>query len=135
MPGVDAVIDLSRSSDRPTIPSCSAKPEAADGRTIHLDGRSAYVYLTQDATDAQREAIAAELRSLSGVANFSFSDREDAYERFKRVYACAPELIDATRPESLPESFLVTPGDPASYPALQDKLTGMPGIDTMIQIK
>jgi len=135
MPGVDTVVDLSPSSDRPTIPSCSAQPEATDGRVIHLDGRSAYVYLTQDSTDAQREAIADELRSLPWIASFSFSDHEDAYERFRRVYACEADLISGTRPESLEESFLVTLDDPARYPALRERVAGMPGVDTVIQIK
>ena len=135
MPGVDTVVDLSRSMEVPNTEPCTTQPVATAGRTIFLDGRTVYVYLTQDATDAQREAIAAELGSVPGVARVGFSDHEDAYERFKRVYACAPELIDSTRPESLPESFLVTLDDPAGYPAVRDKVMGMPGVDTVIQVE
>jgi cell division transport system permease protein len=100
-----------------------------------LDSRRLTVYLRSEVTPEQREAIAAELRTLPGIASFDFSSREEAYERFKEVYACAPELIEATRPESLPESFTVTLTDPVAGATVRDRIERLPGVDTVVHLR
>jgi cell division protein FtsX len=123
MAGVDTIVDRpSRSGREPVRDICTSGLVTSDGRRVE-------VFLRPDATVEQREAIAAELGSLPGVVSFAFSDHEDAYERFKRVYACAPELIEATRPDALPESFIVTVSHPAAGATVRDRVGRLPGVD------
>jgi cell division protein FtsX len=126
MPGVDTVLDMTPGEGSTNWSGCPAP--------VSPDGRRATVFLRAEATDEQREAIAAELRSLPGIASFEFSSKQDAYERFKEIYACAPDLVDPIRPESLPESFIVTLTDPAAGPVLRNRIAGMPGVDTVIHL-
>lgn len=62
-------------------------------------------YLKSDATDAQRTAAEDRIRSLPGVTSVAFVGREQAWERFKETFKDDPDLIAATKPESLPDSL------------------------------
>jgi hypothetical protein len=125
LPGVVAVIDPARGDGRDHPSFGCVTPAPADGRRVDI-------FLTLDSTAAQRQAIASRLTSLPGVTGFTFSDREDAYERFKRVYACAPDLVAQTRPDQLPESFVVAVTDPAGGEVVRAVIGGMPGVDAVI---
>jgi cell division transport system permease protein len=128
MPAVDAVVDLTPGEGSTNWSGCSTPP-------VSLDGRRVTVFLRLEATDQQREAIAAELRSLPGIARFDFASRQEAYERFKELYACAPELVDATRAESLPESFNVTLTDPSAGQTVKDQISRLPGVDAVVHFR
>jgi cell division transport system permease protein len=61
----------------------------------------------QDTTQAQKDAIKADLDQDPLVQHADFETREQAYENFKVIFAAVPELTSLTKPESLPESFRV----------------------------
>ncbi|MEJ3746195.1 permease-like cell division protein FtsX [Actinomycetes bacterium KLBMP 9797] len=66
------------------------------------------VFLEQDATAAQRDALSDALDDLSGAEDIAFRTREEAYALFKEQYKDEPDILDDVRPESLPESFRFT---------------------------
>jgi hypothetical protein len=127
MPAVDAMVDLSPGEGSTNWSGCSTPPVSSDGRRVT-------VFLRPEVTDEQREAIAAELRSLPGIASFDFANRQQAYERFTEIYSCVPELVEATRPESLPESFQVTLTDPSAGETVKAVVGRMPGVDAVVHI-
>jgi hypothetical protein len=117
----------SRTDATRTSGSClTASPGVTGGREVH-------VFLTLGATGAQRDAVEARLRGLGLSATIAFSDHQDAYQRFAAAFCDAPDLLAATKPEALPESFVVTLADAADYPTVRDAVTGMPGVDTVIR--
>ena len=86
-------------------------------------------------TKAQKDAIDLDLRQDPLVLTYDFEDQQEAYERFKLIYANAPELVEATKPESLPESFRIKLKDPNSFEAFDEKYKGREGIDRIIDQK
>ncbi len=89
----------------------------------------------QEATPAQREELEAELKQDTLVANYHFESRDEAYERFKKVYASAPAFVAATKPESLPESFRIKLKDPTKFEDFNSKYKDKGGIDRIIDQK
>jgi cell division transport system permease protein len=90
---------------------------------------------TQDTTQAERDAIDADLKQDPLVENYHFETKQEAYERFKQIYASAPELIAQTKPESLPESFRVKLRNPNQFADFNAKYVGRDGVDTIIDQK
>jgi cell division transport system permease protein len=102
---------------------------------IYYDRVEVAVFLTDDvsASDAGcTEQPCADLRrdleSTPGVESVVMESREQAFERFKEIFASQPELIQLTRPEALPASFRVKLDDPERFPAVQASFTGRPGV-------
>ena len=92
------------------------------------------VFFTDAASPAQQAAVAAELESMPQVASFAFEDHHSAYERFSEIYRCAPELVAATKPDALPESFQVTLRYPGDAATVAERLRTMPGVDTVVHL-
>lgn len=66
------------------------------------------IYLKSDVTDDQRTALRAKLESDPMVKKpITYETKQEAYEKFKKEFKDAPDLVEATKPEGLPESFRV----------------------------
>jgi cell division transport system permease protein len=87
---------------------------------------------TQEATDEQKAAIEADLKVDELVKTYVFETREQAFVRFKEIYAGAPELIAQTKPEALPESFRVKLVNQDTATEFIAKYKGRDGVDTVI---
>ena len=90
------------------------------------------VFLNQDVTDQQRAALDASLRSDPRVRAARYESKEQAYAAFKWHYRDAPDLVNAVRPDQLPESFRVTPAGSSGRLALQEELQRRPGVETVV---
>jgi cell division transport system permease protein len=88
---------------------------------------------TQEATDEQKAAIEADLKVDELVKTYVFETREQAFVRFKEIYAGAPELIAQTKPEALPESFRVKLVNQDTATEFIAKYKGRDGVDTVIE--
>jgi hypothetical protein len=97
-----------------------------------IRGRYVTVFLTDGATPAQVAAVADVLRSSPVVESFHFEDRAAAYERFKQIYVCAPDLIEATKADSLPESFRITLRSVTAFVPFADLVERMPAVDSVV---
>src|SRR5690606_32485364 len=65
----------------------------------------------------------------------TFETQEEAYKNFSEIYASAPELVQLTRPESLPESFRVKLKDPSTFKEFEakyNKYVGTGGIERIL---
>ncbi|MEH0843235.1 permease-like cell division protein FtsX [Micromonospora sp. CPCC 205711] len=124
-------------------PSPTCAPEPAPVKRPHplLDralaqSRTAKVYLSQTATDAQRRRIGEVLRGSAGVRGVEFSDHAEQWQRFRENYVgvCGgADLIAAVGPEQLPEAFVVTLNDPSDFPQVAGTVQGLPGVDEVLR--
>lgn len=70
------------------------------------------IFLVNDATQAQKDAIETKLTGDPLVKSMSFEDRAEAYDRFRELFKDSPDLVRNVKPDSLPESFRVKLKDP-----------------------
>lgn len=70
-----------------------------------------------------------DLEATAGVQVVEFESRQDAFERFKRIFEGQPELLALARPEALPASLRITLSDPQQAGAISQAFTGRPGVD------
>ncbi|WP_158886398.1 permease-like cell division protein FtsX [Amycolatopsis anabasis] len=94
------------------------------------------VFLTEDISandkNCAQQTCAAIRQSLEGnkaVESVIYENREDAYNRFKKIFESQPELVQLARPESLPASLRVKLVDPQRSDAVVQEYTGKPGVD------
>jgi cell division transport system permease protein len=90
------------------------------------------IFLRTDVTDAQRQAIDQAISSDPLVSNKTYETREEAFNRFKELWQDSPDFVKSIGPNSLPESFRVKLKDPEQYKAFSDKISGMAGIQDVI---
>jgi len=93
------------------------------------------IFLKNDVTPVQKDAIGAELASDPLVQESAFETREQAYARFSEIYKDAPDLVASTKPESLPESYRVKLHDPNSFAGVEAKYRGKEGVDSIVDQK
>jgi hypothetical protein len=121
------------SSRSPATGECSpgasrpAESPVAGSRTVR-------VFLTTDSTPAQRAAVASALDGLPGVVGYTYEDHQHAYERFKAAFCDAPDLVGATKPESLPESFVVTLRSTTDLSTVDNAVGRLPGVDAVVGV-
>jgi hypothetical protein len=92
------------------------------------------VFLSSGTTDEQRQAIDSDVRALPGVRRVEYESRELAWARFQRQFRDAPDLIAATKMESLPESFRLTVADGACAEAYLAALEDRPGVSDVFSV-
>jgi len=102
---------------------------------IYYDRVEVAVFLTDEVsasdagcTKAPCTDLRRDLESTPGVESVVLESREQAFERFKEIFAAQPELIQLTRPQALPASFRVKLDDPERFPAVQAAFGGRPGV-------
>jgi cell division transport system permease protein len=84
------------------------------------------IFLKQDVTTDQRDAIRKRLASDSLVANVVYENKDEAYARFREQFKDSPELVRNVRPKALPESFRVKLADPTQYEQAAAQYAGQP---------
>ena len=90
------------------------------------------IFLRSDVTEAQRQAIDQAISSNPLVAERTYETREEALKRFQELWKDSPEFVKSVGPNSLPESFRVKLKDPETYKTFTDQMTGMQGIQDII---
>ncbi|HEX9695564.1 MAG TPA: permease-like cell division protein FtsX [Actinomycetota bacterium] len=101
-------------------------------RIIELQTRKVEVavFLSPEVTAEQRTSIQNDLELMPEVAagGIQYESKEQAYERFKKIFRDQPDIVANTDPEALPESFRVKLRDPEQFEIVNDRLEGRPGI-------
>ncbi|AUS78179.1 ABC transporter permease [Actinoalloteichus sp. AHMU CJ021] len=105
----------------------------------YLDHLEVYVHLTDDVSqsdatcsDEPCAGLQSSLQNAAGVESVVFESREEAYARFQQIFAGQPELVDLTRPESLPASFRVKLENPERFAALEEEFSGQAGVNRVV---
>ncbi|MFD2420413.1 permease-like cell division protein FtsX [Amycolatopsis pigmentata] len=94
------------------------------------------IFLTQDVSTNDKDCsqdpcrgLFQELRSNAAVQTVVFENREQAYERFKKIFQDNPILLQSARPEALPASLQIKLHDPSRSPIINQEYGKRPGVD------
>ncbi|MFI6073715.1 permease-like cell division protein FtsX [Actinoplanes sp. NPDC051343] len=90
------------------------------------------VFLKNDITDTQRQAIDGAIAQSSLVKSRSYETKEQAFNRFKELWQDSPDFVKSIGPNSLPESFRVKLKNPEQYKQFADQIQSLQGIDQII---
>ena len=92
------------------------------------------IFMRDDVTQPQIDALQADLDQSPEVASSRFVDRREAYEEFKRLFSDSPELVDSLGPDSLPPSFRVEPvnKDVEAVVSLGTEYGQRPGVEKVV---
>lgn len=88
----------------------------------------------QDATESQIAAVGARLESSTlapYIERIEFEDHELAYEIFVEQFAGSP-IVDLASPEVLPQTFRLNLVDPAQSEVIIDSVSGMAGVEEVV---
>ena len=101
-----------------------------DMKQIYYDKVQVSIFLADNVTDQQRQAIEQRLKSSSEVKHFIYESKAEAYARFKEQFKQQPELVQNTPQDALPESFRVELVNPERYKVIaQEFPNGKNGVD------
>lgn len=105
-------------------------------RSVYYEKVEVTVFLranqgTEITADA-KAALGDQIKNDPLVAESIFETQQQAYERFKEIYASLPDLVAQTKPESLPESYRVKLKDENTFDEFKDKYASQPVVDTII---
>jgi cell division transport system permease protein len=87
------------------------------------------VFLRDDASPDQVTALNNKIAGLPEVQTHYFESKEQAYERFRRLFQDSPTLVNNVQPESMPQSFRIKLVDPEQFAVIRARLVGDPAID------
>ncbi|MEV8511352.1 permease-like cell division protein FtsX [Dactylosporangium sp. NPDC051484] len=93
------------------------------------------VFLKADVTDEQRNNIDSALKADALVDSYKHETKDEAWDRFKVQFKDAPDLVSATKPESLPESFRIKLKDPNKVLAFSDQFRTQDGVSDIVDQK
>jgi hypothetical protein len=113
------------------IPELS--PEAIQRSCLDPGGKQTIIaYFDNPDPDAVMRQAAEKLDGDERIASVETETQQEAYERFKQIFAQQPELVELARLEAMPASLTLLPAD-GLYPGdLADALTDeLPEIDSV----
>jgi cell division transport system permease protein len=103
-----------------------------DMREFYYDKIEVSIFLKADITEDQRNSLDGDLKGNALVQEVIYESKEKAWERFQTQFRDAPDLVAATKPDSLPESFRVKLKDPRKVQALADEFRSREGISEIV---
>jgi cell division transport system permease protein len=97
-------------------------------RELYFDKLQVSIYLDDNITPPQRDTLRAELESSPEVADYQFLTKEQAYDRFKKLFRGNPNLVQVAAPDDLPATYLVRLKNPQRYTVINQQFSGQPGV-------
>jgi cell division transport system permease protein len=103
-----------------------------DMRNFFYDKIEVSIFLKSDVTDDQRSSLRSDLEGDPLVKNVHYESKQEAWQRFQQQFRDAPDLINATKPDSLPESFRVKLKDSRKVNEIATEFRGRDGISEIV---
>jgi cell division transport system permease protein len=107
-------------------------------QTVYEDKLQVNVYLTNDISANDKACTAepckglrSDLENDPAVETVTYENRDQAYKRFKEIFASQPELVKLARPEALPASFNVKLVHPDRPEVIIQTFSGRVGVDSI----
>lgn len=97
-------------------------------KDVYFDKLQVSVYLDDKIKDTDRNALQQQLQDSPEVKEVQYLSKDESYERFKRLFAANKAIVDITKPEDLPASFLVKLKQPERYAVIQQQFSGATGV-------
>jgi len=83
-------------------------------------------------TTQQRLKLQQDLEAQPIVEEVLYESKREAYERFTRVFADQPTLIESVDVSTLPASFRVKLEDPQQFGVIKDQFSAYPGVEEIV---
>jgi cell division transport system permease protein len=90
------------------------------------------VYLQDTISTDERTRLYNLIQSMPEVSTVRYESKEQAYDRFKRIFSNQPALVQNVTAQALPASFRVKLKDPSKYDVVSARLQGQPGIERVV---
>ena len=103
--------------------------QISEMRSLYYDKLDVSIYLKDGITSPQRKSVESQLEASPEVQSFEYLTKEQAFERFKRLFAGNPQLVANATPDDLPATYLVRMKDPERYTVLAQQFSGAAGIE------
>ena len=103
--------------------------QISEMRSLYYDKLDVSVYLKDGITSPQRKSVERQLEASPEVQSFEYLTKEQAFERFKRLFAGNPQLVANATPDDLPATYLVRMKDPERYTVLAQQFSRAAGIE------
>jgi cell division transport system permease protein len=108
-------------------------------QSLYQDKLEVSVYLIDDVSANDKTCgadpcrdLMTQLKADPAVESVSFENRDQAFERFKRIFEAQPELVKLARPEALPASLHVRLKDPERPEVISQTYNGRQGISSIV---
>ncbi|MER7889211.1 permease-like cell division protein FtsX [Micromonospora sp. NPDC048909] len=106
--------------------------KVGDMKDLYYENVEVSIFLTQEVTEQQRTDLDGRLKSDPLVKEVDYVNKDQAYERFQQMYSDAPDLVNAVKPDQLPESFRLTLVNPEQYKNIYDQYKDTEGVDEIV---
>lgn len=103
--------------------------QAVDRATVQWkDGAELHIYMNQDATQDQVNAVKNKLENSLDVKRFRYLDQNAAYEEAKQLFANEKDTLDNLTPQLMPPSFRVVPKSTELIQGIGERFENDPGV-------
>ncbi|WNM40994.1 permease-like cell division protein FtsX [Micromonospora halotolerans] len=106
--------------------------KVGDMKDLYYENVEVSIFLKTDVNEQQRTDLETKLKADPLIKEVTYVDKTEAYKRFQQMYADAPDLVNAVKPDQLPESFRLTLNNPEQYKNIYDEYKASEGIDTIV---
>ncbi|MEU1837559.1 MULTISPECIES: permease-like cell division protein FtsX [Micromonospora] len=106
--------------------------KVGDMKDLYYENVQVSIFLKTDVNDQQRTDLETKLKADPMIKDVTYVNKDEAYKRFQQMYADAPDLVNAVKPDQLPESFRLTLVNPEQYKKIYDEYKTSEGIDTIV---
>ncbi|MEV0426561.1 permease-like cell division protein FtsX [Micromonospora sp. NPDC050495] len=106
--------------------------KVGDMKDLYYEQVEVSIFLKTDVNEQQRTDLDAKLKGDPLVKEVTYVDKAEAYSRFKQMYADAPDLVNAVKPDQLPESFRLKLKNPEQYKNIYDQYKDSEGVDEIV---
>lgn len=90
-------------------------------------------------TDQQKQVIESKLQQSKYVDHFRLETQRDAYKKFQEIYVsdnkAEQRYYNQVKPKDLKESYWITLYDPQDYDKVGGLVEGMPGVDSVQDLR
>lgn len=90
------------------------------------------VFIRDDISPTQQQNLGNLLNQMPEVSSVHYESKEEAYQRFKRIFHNQKALVENVSPDSLPASFRVKLHDPQKFEVVAARVSGQAGIDKIV---
>ncbi|WP_328339831.1 permease-like cell division protein FtsX [Micromonospora sp. NBC_00421] len=106
--------------------------QVGDMKDLYYKNVEVSIFLKTDVTEQQRTDLDAKLKGDPLVKEVLYVNKDEAYKTFKEMYQDAPDLVNAVKPDLLPESFRLKLVNPEQYKNIYDQYQGTEGVDVIV---
>ena len=91
------------------------------------------------ATEAEKDAVEEVLKTNSEVEKYHFETSQEAYDKWRKVYAgdgeTQDQVIEAIRPSDMAETYWITLKDPREFESIKSEVSGLKGVGTVRDLR